>query len=196
MPNPKQVRGSVKPHRHTGKMCGPHLFMLGKQSQPPIVTKWKGKVRIHIEQPHEDNNFSLIRILFLRPGTSKPPYKYHKAAFNRKKDGTVAIYLKKRYTDTLPHPLPVGPYVGTCVIGDGTTHYTFQASTLNKTAEPSKPKTIITPGDVEYDLTLARAKRTLSRTDGLGGGAVDASGLRHGKLPLRIPPGLGRKGMG
>ena len=196
MPNPKQVRGSVKPHQHTDKMCGPHLFMLGKQSQPPIVTKWKGKVLVGIEQPYEDNNFSLIRILFLCPGIAKPDYQYHKAAFNRKKDGTVAIYLKKRYTDTLPHPLPVGPYIGTCIIGDGVANYTFQASTLTKMAEPSKPKTIITPGDVDYDLTLARAAKTLSRTDGMGGGAVDAGGLRHGKLPVRFPTGLGRKGMG
>ena len=195
-PKPIQVRGSVKPHRHTDKMCGPHLFMLGKQSQPPLVAKWKGKVLLCIEQPNDDDNFSLLRILFLRPGISKPKYKFHRASFHRKKDGTAAIYIKKRYTDTLAHPLPVGPYLGTCVTRDGVANYTFQATTLGRAPEPSKPKTIITPGDVEYDLTLANTKRTLSRADGLGGGGANAGGLRHGQLPVRLPTGLGRKGMG
>jgi hypothetical protein len=58
--------------------------------------------------------------------------------------------------------------------------FTLQATSLHKKPEPQKPKTIITPGDEEFNVTLANAQRTLSRVDGLAGGGVDAGGLRHG----------------
>jgi hypothetical protein len=171
MPDPKQVRGSVKPHGHTNKMCGPYVFMLGKQSQTANTLQSsrqrffgvsKGRALLCIEQPNEGDNFSLIRLLFVPDTRNSRASKFHSVSFHRKKDGTISVYIKKRYTDTLLHPIPVGPYKGTCVTGEGFANYTFQALTLNKTAEPSQPKTIITPGDVDYDLTLDAARRKLS----------------------------------
>lgn len=160
--------GSLQPRGHTQDHVGPFELRVGCTFQPPIVEGWTAKhVLLAIEQPNEEDNFTLLRILLLRSGTKKPSFvsgcKFHNAKVYRRKDRMVEVRIKKRYTDSFPHPLPIGKYTGSCMydVEGRFAFYTLQAMSHRKQPEAQKPKTIITPGDVEYDLTLKNAKRTL-----------------------------------
>ena len=185
--NTMAAQGRLHPHGHTIENIGPFSLRIGIRSQPYLVQKWAAKtVSVGIEQPQEETNFTILRVLFLPPGRRTPwvvkGVSMKRARLYRKKDGTVEVRLRKRWTDALAHPLPRGQYTGNCIydVEGGFAVFTLQATSLRKEPEPQKPKTIITPGDDKFNVTLANAQRTLSRVDGLAGGGVDAGGLRHG----------------
>ncbi|KKN58744.1 hypothetical protein LCGC14_0549230 [marine sediment metagenome] len=175
--------GSLHPQGHTQDHVGPFNLRIGSTAQSPIVERWKAKhVLLSIEQPNESLNFTLVHLLFLRKGTPKPSftygYKFHNAKVYRRKSGEIEVRIKKRYSDSFPHPFPLGKYLGTCwcdltaqglPAGCRFAFYSFQASSHRKQPEVQKPKTIITPGDIEYGLTLAHAKKTFRGTDGMAG---------------------------
>jgi hypothetical protein len=162
------VHGRVWPHSKKG-IHGPHDIHLGIRSQPPIVREWPDKypVLVHLDQPNNLDNFTMIRVLFMKPGTRTPSLvaglRFHRIKQYRRKGDELKIRIRTRLTRTLPHPMPVGQYTGTVIYDDAGKFavLTLQASTLKKEPEPSTPKTIITPGDAEYHDTLADAKRTL-----------------------------------
>lgn len=179
--------GSLHPHGHKDENSGPFCLRIGIRSQPDIVREWVAKfISLGVEQPQEDTNFTLLRVMFLLPGRKTPwvvkGVTMHRARLYRKAHGVLECRLRKRLTDKLAHPMPIGQYTGNCIydVDGGFAVFTLQATSLRKEPEPQKPKTIITPGDAEFDVTLANAKRTLSRADGLAGGGTDAGGLRHG----------------
>lgn len=174
--NTMACRGSLQPRGHTQDHVGPFELRIGSTFQTLIVERWTAKhVLLAIEQPNEEDNFTLLRVLFLRSGTMKPSFvagcKFRNAKVYRRKDGMVEVRIKKRYTDSFPHPFPTGKYTGSCMydVEGRFAFYTLQAMSHRRQPEARKPKTIITPGDTEYDLTLAHAKRTLRRSDGVDG---------------------------
>lgn len=183
-----QITGSVHPHGHKDQNVGPFDLRIGINCQPAALYG-KGQnpktVLLCVEQPNERDNFTLIKLLYLRTGTRKPSFvagcKFHNARQYRR-GGTIEVRIKKRYCDSFPSPLPVGRYTGTCMYDEAGSFVLFilQAMTLVKEPEPSKPKTIITPGDPEYGLTLRDVKRTLHGAYGVDGRGTDASRLRDG----------------
>lgn len=185
--NTMAASGNIHPHRHRTENVGPFALRIGIRSQPDIVRNWAAKtVSLGIEQTQEDTNFTLLRVSFLLPGRPTPGIlkgvTMRRAKLYRKGGGVLEVRLRKRWTDGLTHPLPQGQYTGNCVydVDGGFAVFTLQATSLRKEPEPQKPKTIITPGDADFDVTLADAKRTLSGVDGLAGGGANAGGLRHG----------------
>ncbi len=181
------ISGSVHPHGHTDKNTGPFSLRVGIKSQPQVLQYWESShVYLSIEQPNETDNFTLLRVLYLRSGTKKPSLVagcvFHRAKWYRRPKGLIEVRIKKRYCNVLTHPLPSCQYSGTCMydVGGGFVVLTLQAVSLNKEPEPQKPKIILTPGDEGFNESLANAKRTFSGTDGLAGGGANAGGLRDG----------------
>ncbi len=163
------ISGNVWPH--SGKrLQGPYDLRVGLRSQPPIVRTWgkREPVLLHIEQPNEEDNFTLIHVMFLKPGAPTPSFvkglRFRKASHHRNGDKGLVIGIKIRYTNSLPHPVPTGRYPGNLVYDTAGRFavLTLQAGTLRKAPEPAKPRTIIQPGDPEYYESLENAKRTLS----------------------------------
>lgn len=160
------VRGNVWPEHGPGPH-GPHIVRFGVRMQPPIIKGWvKGRpVSFSIEQPNEEDNFTMIRLLFLKGGTSIPSaakgIKFKNLSQFRNKGGGMRVRIKVRYTNSLPHPVPTGTYIGSMFYDlDNTFAFlTLQAGTLRKEPEPSKPKVIITPGDIGFNESIAAAKR-------------------------------------
>jgi hypothetical protein len=168
-----------------------------------VVRDWEGKqVLLNIEQPHDEDNFTLIRVMFLKGGQKTPSFvagvKFNRVRWYRRSDEVIETRLKRKLGNSFQHPVPIGKYEGSCMYDadGGFAVFTLQAMTLRKEPEPSKPKTIITPGDAEYGLTLRDAERAVQGTDGVGGGGVDAGGLRDGELPDSLPPRSGGEGVG
>lgn len=174
--NTVAITGRVHPHGHRDKDTGPFDLRIGIKSQPEVLQKWNPKmVLLSVEQPHDQDNFTLIRVLYLQGGATKPPIvsgcTFHRARQSRRRGNEIQVQIKRRYCNSFPHPLPTCRYVGTCMYDvDGKfVVLSLQAVSLRKEPEPQKPKTILTPGDREYDLTLSDAQKSLSRIDGVGG---------------------------
>lgn len=169
------VSGATYPHGHrmdTG--IGPISLRIGTRSQPQMIRVWKGKhALLAIEQPNDKDNFTFIKVLYLRNGVRKPSfvagYVFHKAKQYRRPDNVVEVRIKKRYCDSFPHPIPIGKYTGSCMydVDGGFAVFTLQAMTLRKEPEPQKPRTIITPGDKEYDQSIRDIKRAFPRANEL-----------------------------
>jgi len=199
-----QITGSVHPHGQRDQTTGPFDLRIGMAAQPAVLHGKDPKtVLLCLEQPNEEkDNFTLLKVLYLRTGTRKPSFvagcTFHNARQYRR-GGTIAVRIKKRLCLSFPSPLPIGRYTGTCMYDEDRGSFvlfTLQAMTLVKEPEPVKPKTIITPGDPEYANTLRDAKRKLHGADGVDRGGTDAGGLRHGQLPDGLPPGSRRKIVG
>jgi len=185
--NTMVISGRLHPRGHQLPGIGPFTLRVGRRGQPDIVSNWGAKfVLLGIEQPNEDDNFTLIRVLFLLPGRRTPwvakgmPMK--RARVYHRKTGELEVRIRKRFSDKQTHPLPTGQYTGSCIhdVEGGFAVFTLQAISLRKEPETQKPKTIITPGDSTFNVTLAEAQRTLSRFDGMAGGGTNAGGLRDG----------------
>jgi hypothetical protein len=177
---------SLQLQGHTRETEGPWNLRIAPKFQPPIIQGWTAKqVFLSMEQPNKDDNFTLIRVLYLR-GVKKPSLvaglTFRRARWRRRPQGGVEVRIKKRYGNSFPHPLPLGRYTGTCMydMEEGFGVFTFQAITLRREPKPQEPKVIITPGDRGFNESLRNAKRTLSRTHGLGGRGANAGGLRNG----------------
>lgn len=163
------VRASVQPHDHRGT-GGPHDIQIGVRAQSSLMRRWKKgtPVLLDIFQMNEDNNFTLLRVLFLKPGAKKPRHlkgPYKRAFQRRRKRGDLRVSIKARYSQKLDHPLPVGGYGGTVTYDEEGTFalLSLQAVTLRKKEpEASRPKIIITPGDPCFHESLRRAEKTLS----------------------------------
>lgn len=181
------ISGAVHPHGHTSKDVGPFSLRVGIKSQPDVLREWAtSKVLLCIEQPNDRDNFTIIRVLYLRGGVKKPSFVsgcvFHRVKQYRRPGEEIEVRIRKRYCDSLLHPLPTNRYTGTCMydVDGGFVVLTLQAVSLRKGPEPQEPKTILTSGDKEYGVTLRDIKRAVPRIDGMGGRGVDASGLRHG----------------
>lgn len=178
------VTASLHPHDHRAKDHGPWSLRIAPKSQPNAVEEWdKYKVLLCMEQPPGD--IILIWVLYLRSGRRKPDLirgcQFHHARHYVRSDGTKEVRVKSRYGSSFPRPVPIGVYSGTCMYDPdgGMAVYTFQARTLTKEPEESKPKVILTPGDEEFHGTLKEAARTLEGTHGLGRGTDEAGGVHH-----------------
>ena len=165
----QEIRASVHPHGHTAEFGGPVDVNIGVRSQPALLRDWdtKQKPRFLIEQPDTGSNLTLIRVIFGAGGGDQSHW--HSANVYRKNNvqrqavapsgkhvdidpgGLIVVAIKGRYTNGLPHPLPIGKYQGTCDEGDGWVLFTLQARTL--VARPTqKPRSnLILPGDTAYD---------------------------------------------
>ncbi len=181
------VNASLHPCGHRYEHEGPWSLRVGVRSQPTIIHNWKAKqVLLSIEQPNTKDNFTLIRVMYLKSGQKKPSFvagcKFHRVRWRRRRDEVIEVKLKKKMGNPFPHPMPVGKYDGSCMydVGGGFAVFVLQAMTLRKEPELSKPKIIITPGDTEYGSTLRNAARSLSRTDGVEGRGVNAGGFCDG----------------
>lgn len=170
------IHGSVHPHGHTVENAGPFSLRVGIKSQPDVVRYWDTKhVLVALTQEHEEDNFTLVHVLYLRSGTKKPSFvsgiTFHKAKYYRRPDEVVEVRIKKRYADVLPHPVPVGKYTGSCMydVGGAFAVLTLQAVTLTVEPKPQTPKVIITPGDVKYGQSLAEIKKAFPGANGLEG---------------------------
>jgi hypothetical protein len=203
-------RGDVRPEGHRENVSGPWYLRIGTRSQPDIVKRWTTKsgdpdftqVYFCFEQTNKEDNFTLIRVMFLRGGTKKPSFvagcTFHRTRIRKRPEEIIELRIKRRYGSSLPHPIPIGRYTGSCMydVDGGFAVFTLQAVTLRAEPKPPEPKTIITPGDAEYDVTFRDAQKTLSRVDGLGGRGANAGGLRDGELPDSLPAGSGGEGVG
>ena len=68
------VGGNVWPHGTRGSH-GPHNLNLQASNLPLIISMWTGKtVLFNVDQPNEGDNFTLLRILFLKSGSPKPSF--------------------------------------------------------------------------------------------------------------------------
>ncbi len=188
---------SLHSHGHAQAHEGPWSMRVGVKGQPMVVRDWEGTtVLLSVEQPNKEDNFTLIRIMFLRSGRQKPSLVtgtvFHRAKWYRRPGDVIEMRLKRKLGKSFKHPVPIGKYDGTCMydVDGGFAVFNLQATTLRTEAKPSEPKVIITPGDENYNVTLRDAKRALSRTDELGGRRIDACRLRHGQLPDGLPSGL------
>lgn len=166
---------SLHPHGHKQEHEGPWSLRVGVRGQPDVVRNWTGTtILLSIEQPNDKDNFTLIRVMFLRSGRMKPLIvlgcTFHRAKWRRRPDDMIEMRLKRKLGKSFQHPVPIGKYDGSCMYDadGGFAVFNLQAMTLCKEAEPSGPKTIIIPGDPAYNVALRDAKRTFSRTDGLG----------------------------
>jgi len=147
--------------------AGPNARLhLGNASQYGVVKEWtceglEKHVRIHLEQPHEKTNFTVLRLLFEGPtSTGLPPDvkvdEWRNSRVRRKtrpRDrGTLVIEIKSRYVRTLPHPFPVGRWRGICVVDRDLALYSLQLMTMEvvPTVEPEADKRLILPGDEEF----------------------------------------------
>ncbi len=183
--NTMAARGRVHPHNHAVGNVGPYNLRIGIRSQPDVVKLWGSRrIELGIEQPQDETNFTMLRVVFLRVGQPTPwvvsGVPLRRVRMYRKKS-CMEVRIRKRVTDNLEHPLPLGQYVGSCIYDvDGNfAVYTLQATSLRKEPEPKKPKTIVTPGDAEYDQSLTELKRTFPGPDGLARGGTDPGGLRN-----------------
>lgn len=194
---------NLHPHKHRLQGQGPWNLRIGVRSQPTVIREWKSKkVYVSMEQTEEDTNFTIIRVMFLKGGHKKPSFvagcDFKVARVYRRSDEVIEVRLKNRYTNSFPHPLPLGKYDGSCMYeaDGGFAVFTLQAMTLRKEPKPPESKIIITPGDAEYGVTLRDAKKSFLRTDGMEGGGTNAGGLRDGELPDGISTGSSGEGMG
>lgn len=160
---------SLHLHGHRYEHEGPWSLRIGVRGQPDIVNNWDSKtILLSIEQPNKEDNFTLIRAMFLRSGRTKPSIvrgcTFHRVRWYRRPDDVIDIRLKRKLGKLVPHPIPIGKYDGSCFYdaAGGFTVFNLQAMTLHQDVKPSTPKTIITPGDQDYNVTLRDAKRTLS----------------------------------
>ena len=188
---------SLHPHGHKQQHEGPWSLRVGVKGQPMVVRDWEGTtVLLSVEQPNKEDNFTLIRVMFLRSGRTKPSLvagsPFHRAKWYRRPGDVIEMRLKRKLGNSFSHPVPIGKYDGSCMYDadGGFAVFNLQAVTLRTEAKPSEPKTIITPGDENYNVTLRDAQRALSRADELGGRGANAGGLRHGQLPDGLPSGL------
>jgi hypothetical protein len=142
----------------------------------------KNKPLICLEQPQvAASNFTILRVLFLRDGS--PPdtganSPFHQAnswglqelpvpnldvpddqieayaeTWKRLRPTHLTIYIKGRYANSMPHPIPRGKWTGT-VIDDEAGRwvlFTLQAVTL-AVHRQEKKRSILTPGDPEFNL--------------------------------------------
>lgn len=162
------VMANVWPHGGRGPH-GPHDMRIAFKNQIAIVQSWPSKrsVLFSIDQPNEDDNFTLLRVLFLRSGTRTPEsvrgVTFKNARQYGKKEGGLKVSIKTRYSSLLLHPLPTGPYQGTVVYDEDNSFalITVQAMTLKKEPEPSKPKIIVTPDDPRFYESTATVKRII-----------------------------------
>jgi hypothetical protein len=182
----KPVTARVWPHNHTSEFGGPLDVKIGVTSQPEILRGWKKPPLFSLEQPSDESNLTLLRILFLKHG-SKPreatAAEYHTAnvwglqalpvtytvdpltltqdqqveynkAWNKAKPSHLTVYLKARYTDALPHPVPLGKWEGTVEEDEHGRWvlFTLQAMTL-AVQKVEEKRHILIPGDPEWAKT-------------------------------------------
>lgn len=179
--NTTAIAGRIHPHDHKHSEFGPYDLFIGERNLPEFLHDWPSSANsrptVYIEQPNENDNFTLVKVLFLKSGVKKPwpvaGLTMKRTRFYRKKKG-LKVTIRKRLTDAIPHPLPTGKYTGNCVydVEGRFAAFTFQAVTLRKQPEPQKPKTIVTPGDKAYGDTLANLKKAFPDNDGLGRGRI------------------------
>jgi hypothetical protein len=182
----KEVRCHVQPAGHEHKDSGPHYVYVGFWAKHGLFEDWphKRNVLVAIEQTDPTKtNFTLLYIMAIKKGVRMPALvsglNFQKAPWNIMKrrgdchkgerNGASRVYLKSRLTRVLPHPIPVGQYRGLCIweddhVGKGRwALLTLQAATLKKVDPPApqKERVLVLPGDDEFDLTLAAAKKSL-----------------------------------
>lgn len=170
---PQIAHASVHPHDHLYEQGGPLDVSIGALQQPPVVRNWpRGTpLQVALEQPNEDDNTTLLRVLFRKRHTPWPPgYKaldlhWYNANQWRMKGGILRVRIKNRVARTMTHPIPVGKWIGTLESSSTWACYCLQARTL--VAQPVEPpRSIIVPGDPDYELAK-RAAQTVHRPDGM-----------------------------
>jgi len=162
------IQANVWPHDGKGPH-GPHDIRISFKTVPSIVEEWaKGRpVGLSVDQPNDDDNFTLFRVLFRKGGTPSPSMvtgvSFRNCKCYKKGGKKLKVSVKVRYTNSLPHPVPTGPYQGTVLYDSNDTFalLTMQAGTLRKEPEPSKPKIIVTPEDPGFHESLSRIKRII-----------------------------------
>lgn len=91
---------------------------------------------------------------FTDPNMTAEEAAQYKEAWKRMSPSTLSVYLKARYVDALPHPVPLGSWIGT-VVDDEEGHwalFTLQAVTL--AVKPVEEKrNILLPGDEAFEST-------------------------------------------
>ncbi len=95
------VSGSLHPHGHTSQHDGPWSLRIGIRSQPKVVHDWKGKqALLAIEQPNEQDNFTLIRVMLLKSGRRKPSFvagcRFHRARWCRRSDAGIDMTSQRQ----------------------------------------------------------------------------------------------------
>ena len=162
------VRGRIHPFRHTNEHSGPYVLRIGTRSQVDFVKGWAGKtVFILISQPNEEDNFSLVQVLYLKGGARRPAFIEgdYCRTLHKRMAGTGEIYvrIRKRLSNSFPHPLPTGKYIGQCRYdAEGTfALISLQARSLRKASERSELKIIMTPGDSGFDDTVRDIKKSI-----------------------------------
>ena len=165
------------PHGHRDR--GPLQLIIGAGS----LGDWsRFPITVRMDQPHEDTNFTMIQVMFQPKGVVRPfpikGLKFHNVTSYIRKQGTLDLRIKNRYTRSLSE-IPFGTYKGSTIWTDTWAVMTFQAGGESKLPVPDE-STIIQPGDVAYDLTLDASKRTLRSLYGVERGAATGGGLRDG----------------
>lgn len=148
------VFANVWPKGHSYAQGGPVDIRLGKTRHPDIVKSWgTAPVVMAIEQPQEDSNFTLILILFQKPGTPREERLAHLTWHRvtpKFKRGVLSCYVKARYANQLRHPMPIGKWLGTVVSAKNFALYTIQHETLQKKVQTEEKRTIVVPGDPDF----------------------------------------------
>lgn len=175
----KVIGATVWPHNHKDEFKGPHDLRIGVSYQPPLLRGWNPKDRpsLLITQPTpETTNLTVIRIHFSKKKEEEPAGTRHpsiwfftsmpcpdvspdrtaeeaaafREAWKKAHPGTLNVYLKGRWTDSLAHPIPCGRYEGSVQYTDDEATFTLQATTL-AVQNVAKKSSLILPGDEEFE---------------------------------------------
>lgn len=168
----KPVQARVWPHGHNKEFSGPHDVKIGVTSQPAVLVGWNktNKPLISLEQPRvEESNFTILRILFLKPGVRHPdlpPCAWHKAnvwglrelpypsgtcqdpeldqaaakVWVKNKPSHLTVYLRTRLTSALKHPIPLGKWEGTVTTNEEGHWAVFALQAVTLAVQPVEKK--------------------------------------------------------
>ncbi len=154
-----KATGSLQPFRwDPNRACGKRLqLMIGPTSLPPISLEWgKRTIRVRIEQPHKDTDFTMVYVLFSKSGATHPAplrgMRFFRVPHYWRKNGMLDIRINTRHAVPFPY-IVFGQYRGSVVAGDAWAYVVLQAG--GEKLEPTEaPSTIITPGSPGYAESL------------------------------------------
>lgn len=106
---------------------------------------------------HQANMWGLKNLVRVEP----PEYKdwtpeeqtTFRETWKKMRPSHITIYLKTRFVDSLPHPIPRGKWTGVLEDDIRWALFNLQAVSLGVTKKPEPARTILVPGDPTFDAT-------------------------------------------
>jgi hypothetical protein len=177
-----EVAANVMPHDHEYEGIGPVDIRIGSRHLPDLVKNWhsytgRRKPLFKLAQPNEDDNFTVLYLLFSKtvgkPGHLKD-IRLHRATYFRYTQGSLELRVRARHVQRLPHPLPFRVWYGTLQEGPGWVAYTLQGGPSLKLRKTEEKRTILLPGDPDFESTGGH-QAAIRKVHDLAGGSTDPS---------------------